>query len=152
MDPGIFYNGWRDLLHTCVLGVSAYFVMLCFLRISGKRTLTKLNVFDFIFVVALGNVLADTILTPGTTLARGMVAMAVLVGLQLAISFIAGRVRPLESLINGKPEALFVRGEFLHDKMLHHRMSRCELLSAIRGAGVSRLKRSKPSCWRRTAT
>jgi uncharacterized membrane protein YcaP (DUF421 family) len=139
MDSGIFYNGGRDLLHTLVLGVTAYFSTLVLLRLTGKRTLTKLNVFDFIFVVALGSIVADTILTPGTTLARGMVAMGVLIGLQLLISFVASRVRPLESLINGTPEALFVRGEFLPDKMKHHRMSRCEILAAIRGAGVARL-------------
>ena len=57
-----------------VMALSAYSILVIFLRLAGKRTLTKLNVFDFVFVVALGSALAQMILSPEITLADGLAA------------------------------------------------------------------------------
>jgi uncharacterized membrane protein YcaP (DUF421 family) len=55
------------------------------------------------------------------------------------ISFMASRWGRAESVINGRPELLVLRGEFLEGCMRKHRLTRGELLSAIRGDGVGLL-------------
>jgi uncharacterized membrane protein YcaP (DUF421 family) len=140
MDAGILLNGRQDVTHTLVLAFSAYAVLLLFLRISGKRTLTKLNVFDFIFVVALGSILADTILTPGSTLLKGATAMAVLIGLQVLISFATQRVEWIERVVNGHPTLLLLRGEFLQHALRRHRLTESEILAAARVQGIGRVE------------
>jgi hypothetical protein len=50
------------------------------LRVSGKRTLAKLNVFDFVVTVALGSTLATILLNSTVSWAEGAVALAVLAG------------------------------------------------------------------------
>lgn len=47
-----------------------------FLRTSGKRTLAKLNAFDFIVTMALGSTLATVVLSTSVALAEGLVALA----------------------------------------------------------------------------
>lgn len=42
-----------------VIGVLAYASLILLLRASGKRTLSKMNAFDFIVTVALGSTLAS---------------------------------------------------------------------------------------------
>ncbi|MBL4610151.1 MAG: DUF421 domain-containing protein, partial [Pseudomonas sp.] len=48
MLEDVFFDGWEGLARTLVIGVMAYVVMITFLRISGKRTLSKMNAFDLI--------------------------------------------------------------------------------------------------------
>ena len=43
---GMFFNGWESLLRTVVVGVLAYVSLIVLLRISGMRTLSKMNAFD----------------------------------------------------------------------------------------------------------
>ena len=52
----MFFTSWYDLL-LVVVGTLAYGGLVLFLRVSGKRTLTKLNAFDLVVTVALGSTL-----------------------------------------------------------------------------------------------
>src|SRR5207237_896288 len=110
------------------------------LRLSGKRTLTKLNVFDFVFVVALGSTLATTILSEDVTLASGMMACFTLLALQYLISWTTNRSRRVENFINGQPSLLFQEGKFLKPAMRRHRITESEIMAAIRGRGLSELE------------
>ena len=87
-NASIFFDNWAKLGRSALLALCAYLALIFLLRVSGKRTLSKLNVFDFVFVVALGSVLASTILNQDTTLADGVAAFAVLMGLQVALSWL----------------------------------------------------------------
>lgn len=60
---GIFFNGWFALVRTAVVGVLAYVALIVFLRLSGKRTLSKMNAFDLIVTVSLGSTLATIALS-----------------------------------------------------------------------------------------
>lgn len=70
MEPMLF-SGWENLLRTLVVGVLAYVSLVVFLRISGKRTLSKMNAFDLIVTVALGSTLATVLLSKDVALAEG---------------------------------------------------------------------------------
>jgi len=57
-----------------------------FLRISGKRTLSKMNACDFIVTVALGSTLATVLLSKDVALAEGLLAFILLIGLQFMVA------------------------------------------------------------------
>jgi len=46
------FDGWSGVARTLLLGTLAYVALLFMLRVSGKRTLSKMNAFDFIVTVA----------------------------------------------------------------------------------------------------
>lgn len=50
----MFFHSWTNLLAVAVTGISAYAALIAILRISGKRTLAKMNAFDLVVMVALG--------------------------------------------------------------------------------------------------
>ncbi len=52
--------------------------LVLFLRISGRRALSKMNAFDFVVTVALGSALATVLLSKDVALAEGAVAFALL--------------------------------------------------------------------------
>ena len=77
----MFFDNWSDLLRVVVVGTLAYASLVVLLRISGKRTLSKMNAFDLVVTVALGSTLATVLLTKDVALVEGMLAFALLVSL-----------------------------------------------------------------------
>ena len=75
----MLFDGWLSLLRTAVVGILAYAALVHFLRVSGKRTLSKMNAFDLIVTVALGSTLATVLLSSSVSLATGALAFALLI-------------------------------------------------------------------------
>lgn len=61
------FRNLKELLRVLVVGASGYVLLIVFLRISGKRTLTKMNAFDLVVTVALGSTLVTTLLPQSVT-------------------------------------------------------------------------------------
>lgn len=132
----MFFQSWGAIFRTLLVGIPAYFILIVFLRISGKRTLSKMNAFDFVITVALGSTLATILLSEQVALAEGVIALGVLVGLQYLITFTAVRSRSVRNLIKGSPTLLFYRGEFIQAAMKHQRVLESEVQAAIRDQGM----------------
>jgi len=67
----MFFNDWDDLGRVVAAGVLACIGLIVLLRVSGKRTLAKINAFDLVVTVALGSILATILLTKDVALAGG---------------------------------------------------------------------------------
>ena len=70
----MLFDSWFDLSRVAVVGFLAYVAMILCLRISGKRTLSKWNAFDFVITIALGSTLATVLLSRENALAEDDVA------------------------------------------------------------------------------
>lgn len=130
------FNGWDSLLRTAVVGVLAYVSMVFLLRVSGRRTLSKMNAFDLIVTVALGSTLATVLLTKSVALAEGILAFVLLIGLQYVITWSSVRVRWVRQLVTGEPALLFYRGAFLRQALRSARVTEDEVRASIRSAGL----------------
>jgi uncharacterized membrane protein YcaP (DUF421 family) len=84
---GVLFHSSTVLLRTVVAGILAYVALVAILRISGKRALAKLNAFDFVVTVALASALANIILNQDVSVAGGVLAFALLIGLQFLITW-----------------------------------------------------------------
>lgn len=131
----MFFNGWDGLVRTLVVGVLAYVTLIVFLRISGKRTLAKMNAFDLIVTVALGSTLATVVLSKDVALAEGALAFAILIGLQFVITWTSVRAPCVRTWVTGEPRLLLYRGEFLHTVLRRSRVAEEEVRAAVRAAG-----------------
>ncbi|OGX79488.1 hypothetical protein A6395_06335 [Exiguobacterium sp. SH31] len=118
-------------------GIGAYFSIIFILRVSGKRTLSKMNAFDFIVTVALGSILATTLTSRQTPLLNGLVAFATLVALQYVMAKLAKRSKRVNELIKSTPTMLYYRGSYLEAEMRKERVLEIEVLQAIRSSGTA---------------
>ncbi len=109
----MLFDSWSGIGRVLLVGVLAYVALVAILRISGKRTLTKLNAFDLVVTVALGSTLATVLLSKDVALFEGMMAMAVLVFLQFAITWLSVRYGSVNSMIKSEPTLLVHRGASL---------------------------------------
>jgi uncharacterized membrane protein YcaP (DUF421 family) len=135
----MFFDGWYGLLRVALVGASAYFALVLMLRVSGKRTLSKMSAFDFVVTVAFGSTLATVMLSKDVALAEGVLALALLVALQFLITWLSVRSRAVNRLVKSEPVLLLHRGKFLDGPMRRARVSEDEVLAAVRKQGESEI-------------
>lgn len=134
---GIFFSSWETLLRTFVVGVLAYVAVVVFLRISGRRTLSKMNAFDFVVTVALGSTLATILLNREVSLAEGTLALALLIAMQFVVTWSSVRARWVRRLVTGEPALLLYRGALLAESLRRARVTADEVRAAVRSAGLA---------------
>ena len=135
-----FFSSWQDVLRVLVVGVLTYVSLVVILRISGKRTLSKMNAFDFVITIALGSSVASILLSRDVTLAQGLTALVLLVSLQFLVTFTSVRSSAFGDLLKARPTLLYYRGQFLRRSMKQERVHEHEILAAVRESGISSLQ------------
>lgn len=128
---------WATLPRTVWVGALAYAALVILLRLSGKRTLSKWNAFDLVVTVAFGSTLATVLLSKDVSLAQGVVAFALLILLQLAITWAAVRSARVRRWIKSEPRVVLFAGEFQADALRKERVTEGEVRAALRARGVS---------------
>ena len=137
MAEPVFFDTWLGLLRVVIVGTAAYASLVVMLRISGKRTLGKMNAFDLVVTVALGSTLATVLLNATVPLFEGIVALALLVGLQFAITWLSVRSDRVRNLVKSEPTLLVHDGEYLEATLRKQRVTRDEIAAALRASGES---------------
>lgn len=127
----LFFKDWESMYHIAMVAVVSYLALFLFIRISGKRTLAKLNAFDFVVSVTLGSTLSSMILKK-VTVAEGCVALIVIIALQFLLAYFAKKSKVMEKVINSSPTLLFYNGEFLRDAMKKDLITEEEIYAEVR--------------------
>lgn len=130
----MFFDSWSGLVRVLIVGTCAYLALIVLLRASGKRTLAKLNAFDFVVTIALGSTLATVLLSSSVALAEGVLALALLVGLQYVVAWASVRSSLVERFVKSEPRLLYRNG-FLTDAMRLERVTADELRQSARQQG-----------------
>ncbi|MEX0922236.1 MAG: YetF domain-containing protein [Rhodovibrionaceae bacterium] len=135
----MFFDGWQDLLRIGVVGTLAYAGLVLFLRVSGKRTLSKMNAFDFVVTVALGSTLATALLSKDVSLSEGLAAFALLCALQYLVAIASVHSKAFQRLVKSEPSLLYFQGDYLQAMLRRERITEEEVVAAVRAAGYARL-------------
>lgn len=128
------------MARTAVVGVLAYLSLIVLLRLSGKRTLSKFNAFDFVVTIALGSTLATILLSREVSLAQGVLALFMLLALQFVITWLSVRSSRVRELVKGEPTLLVYQGHFLDAALRTERVTREEVVAAVRAQGVGSIE------------
>jgi uncharacterized membrane protein YcaP (DUF421 family) len=136
----MFFQEWENIFRTIVVGLLAYVSVILFIRISGKRTLAKLNAFDLVVTVALGSTLSSVLLQKSISLAQGVTALGLLIALQYLVTFLSVRSTRFAKLVRSQPSLLARHGIFYGDAMVRQRLTEDEVLSAVRAQGLQGLE------------
>ena len=129
------FGDWESILHTLVVGTLTYFGVIVWLRVSGKRTLSKWNSFDFVVTVAFGSILASALLSTSTPWTQSMLGVGMLVTFQYILTWLSVRTTAVQSLLKAEPTLLLFKGQFLEKVMKDQRVAEGEVLAAIRLQG-----------------
>ncbi|HEX6612792.1 MAG TPA: YetF domain-containing protein [Rhodanobacteraceae bacterium] len=95
--------------------VIVYVALLVLLRISGKRTIGELSIFDLIVVIVLGSAVRTSLLGNDKSVLGGLLVVAVLLLLDFASVFLTTRSKKVEQLLDGKPVLIARDGVVFQD-------------------------------------
>lgn len=136
MDQLFFYS-WSALAKILVSAPLLYAAIIAMVRLSGKRSTSQMNNFDWIVTVAIGSLLASGIVVEDVTLIEALLAIGLLMGMQYAVTRAVLRNGLVRRLVKAQPTLLMRDGEFLHDNMRAERITEGEVRAAIRGHGLA---------------
>lgn len=133
----MWFESWDAIYRILITGMVCLVALIVLLRISGKRTLTKMNAFDFIVTYAIGSTLATVITAKDLTIADGITALGVIIGVQYIIAWLEVRFDWFQKIIKSQPSILFHDSEFKTDMMRKERITTVEVLAAMRYSGYA---------------
>lgn len=135
----MWFDTWSDVIRVVTVGSVAYLTLVAVLRLSGKRTLAKLNAFDFVVTVALGSTLATILLNSTVSWAEGAAALLALTGLQFIVALGASHLPVARSVLTARPTLLVRDGALLTEAMRRQRVGHAEVRQAVRTSGYGDL-------------
>ena len=133
----MFFDSWSGLARVLIVGLFAYVALVALLRISGKRTLSKLNAFDLVVTVALGSTLATVLLSKDVPLLEGILAFALLICAQYIITALSVRSVAVRRFVKSEPRLLFHNGQMLQQALRRERVTENEILAVARASGYA---------------
>lgn len=134
-----FFESWQELLRISISALILYPFVILSVRITGKRSTSKMNNFDWIVTVAMGSMVGSGILLKDVVIADAMVAISLLLGFQYIVTKISSHSDFVSKAVHASPTLLYYNGTFLTANMKKERLTQGEIESVVRTEGYSSL-------------
>jgi uncharacterized membrane protein YcaP (DUF421 family) len=113
-----------------------YLFLVIGLRLTGRRQLGQMNLYDVVLVVVLANAVQNAMVGDDNTLVGGIVAAIVLLLWNRFFSFLMHRSSRAERLLVGGPIILVNDGKYLDERLRREGVTREQVQAAMRSHGV----------------
>ncbi|MGP9711664.1 DUF421 domain-containing protein [Psychrobacter sp. AOP29-E1-7] len=133
----VFFDSIDKLGRIVFTAVMVYVLIVITTKISGKRSTSQLNNFDWIVTVMIGSLGASTILLKEIPFVEGAASIITLYVLQFLVTKYASISTPFSNFILSEPRIVFYQGQFLPDAMREERLTRQELECSMRSEGIN---------------
>ena len=133
----IFFDNIDKLGRIVLTSAMIYVLIVLVTKVSGKRSTSQLNNFDWIVTVMIGSLGASTILLKDIPLIEGVSAILVLYLLQFLVTKYASISPQFSSVMLSDPRIVFYQGQFLPEAMRAERLTRQEIECAMRTEGIN---------------
>jgi uncharacterized membrane protein YcaP (DUF421 family) len=120
-------------------GLVVYGFLLVTLRLTGKRQVGQLAPFDLVLLLVLSNAVQNSMNAGDNTVAAGFILVATLLAANSLMGWITWRSKRAEILLEGRPQILVHNGALDETVLASERITRHELMAAVRQAGLSDL-------------
>lgn len=127
------------MLEIVVRVVVIYAVALVMMQAMGKRGRNQMNPLEYLIIIALGSATGDVMFYPEVPLLYAVIVIALLVVIGAVVARLEARSERFRSLLESEPTVLIEAGRLLDEKLQGERISRGELFSELREAGIEQL-------------
>lgn len=131
---------WQQLAGIALSAVGLYIILILFTRLMGLRSFSKLSSYDFAMTVAMGSILASTVLSKSSSLLQGTVAIGILFLIQGFISVIRRRFKPVKALIDNQAIIVMAQGQYIEDNLQKAHLSHSDVQEVLRKNGIKSKK------------
>ncbi len=114
-----------------------YATIIIVTRINGLRTFAKMSSFDFAITIAIGSLIASTMLSETQSVLQGVVGLGLLIGLQSLIARLRKKNNAFDQVVTNTPILLMDKDRMLHDNLKATRVTESDIYAKLREANVT---------------
>lgn len=120
-----------------------FIILLVSLRFTGKRGVKQLSIFEIVIIIALGSAAGDPMFYEDVGLLPALIVFLVVISLYRFVTWLTGKNKWFEELLEGKTEMLIDNGFFSHIKFQQEAIAQDEFFSELRLKSVEHLGQIK---------
>ncbi|UII21320.1 DUF421 domain-containing protein [Fulvivirga ligni] len=136
-DLSWLYSERYDILVTIFSTIIIYAIVIIITRINGLRTFAKMSSFDFAITIAIGSVIASTMLLPKQSVVKGAIGLVVLIALQYIVARMRKKSAVFENAVTNTPVLLMDGNHILTENLKATRVTEADLYAKLREANVT---------------
>lgn len=130
---------WSFLMETAFRTFVMFTLVLVGLTILGKRGVKQLSVFELVVIIGLGSAAGDPMFYKDVGLLPAFVVFIIVISLYVLVTYLVGRNKKFEHLVEGKPDLLVNEGVFAIENFQKEALGQDEFFAELRLRGVSQL-------------
>lgn len=149
MNIALLNSFWQNLLfgsedlsflvEVAVRTVIMFLVIIIGLRFLGKRGVKQLSVFELVVIIGLGSAAGDPMFYKEVGILFSVAVFIIIIALYAILTFVLGKSKIFETLLEGKPVCLIIDGIFDVKNFKKENLGNDEFFAELRGQGVSHL-------------
>lgn len=137
----IFINDttWHFAFELILRSFVMFMLIIVFLRLTGKRGVRQLSIFEVAILLALGSISGDPMFDHEIPILHAVVVMTVVIMTYRLITLLMMKYQPFEDLIEGKSLYIVEHGMLVVEKIKQGKMSYDEFFAEMRQQNVEHL-------------
>lgn len=143
MDISLINTSWTTIITIILATVLIYIALIAISRITGLRSFSKMSGFDFVVTIAIGSMIANTIVARNPPFLIAIIAFITLFALQMITARFRYKPTDIGRYIDNKPLLLMDGAQIIEKNMNKSSISRDELYAKLRERGVTQLTQIK---------
>ena len=141
MQDWIFTSN-KTLIFIAISSLGIYISIILLTNIFGKRSFSKMSSFDFACTIAIGSIIASTLLSSSVTLLEGIFGLSFIYILQGATAYLR-KFKFFRNLVDNKPLLLMDKNKILWQNLKKANVTEGDLKAKLREANVVQLSQVK---------
>jgi uncharacterized membrane protein YcaP (DUF421 family) len=138
-DNTLFNLDLASALEIVVRTIAVYLAILIGLRLSGKREIGQMTVFDLVVLLLIANAVQNAMVGPDNSLVGGILAAVVLLVINALVARLRLRWPRLRRWVEGTPTLLVLHGEVIPQHMRQEGIDENSLQTALREHGIAEI-------------
>jgi uncharacterized membrane protein YcaP (DUF421 family) len=119
-------------MESVIRAALVYLFILLLLRLTGKRTFAQITAFDFVLLLIISEATQQALLGEDASMINGALVVSTLVGLNILMSLLKQRFKPVDRLLDDIPLLIVAEGKPLREVMDKARVDEDDVLDAAR--------------------
>ncbi|WP_047443872.1 YetF domain-containing protein [Chryseobacterium sp. JAH] len=130
---------WIFLFEIVLRTLIMFLTIIISLRVLGKRGVKQLSVFELVVIIGLGSAAGDPMFYKDVGIMSSIIVFVVIILFYSLLTYLIGRFKKIENLLEGKAICLIQDGVFSIDNFKKENLGSDEFFSELRLKGVSHL-------------
>ena len=135
----IYDTTWILAAEILIRVIVMFLLIISFLRLTGKRGVRQLSVFELTIILSVGSIAGDPMFTEDLPIIQAVLIMSTVIFLYRLCTWAMTKFQSFENILEGQSLYIVEEGKLVLDKIKKGKMSHDEFFSEMRQQGVEHL-------------